>query len=122
MRGPLVPADVPLARTRAQIFDDLVLEAVDRLERRWSRELAGVEFAVEEVPRIDSWTVPGDPLPLSRLDPARPGRSARIVVYRRPLEGRAGDPEELGALVHDMVVQEVANLLGLEPEAVDPNY
>src|SRR5262249_27798482 len=50
LRGRLVPASVPLARTRAEIFDDLVLDTVESLEQRYSRELSGVEFAVEEVP------------------------------------------------------------------------
>src|SRR5262245_58272391 len=50
LRGRLVPASVPLARTRAEIFDDLVLDAVEALEKRYARELAGVEFAVEDVP------------------------------------------------------------------------
>ncbi|MDQ1485043.1 MAG: Zincin-like metallopeptidase, partial [Actinomycetota bacterium] len=30
--------------------------------------------------------------------------------------------EELAELVHDVVVEEVAEFLGLEPEAVDPGY
>lgn len=51
LRGRLVPATVPLARTKAEIFDDLVLDTVETLERRFAKELAGVEFAVEDVPR-----------------------------------------------------------------------
>lgn len=113
---------MPLARTRAQRFDDLVLDAVEHLERRWAKELSGVEFAVEEVPPIDPWVRPGDPVPLSRLTPGTAGRPPRVVVYRRPLEVRAGDGDDLGSLVHDVVVEEVANLLGLEPETVDPDY
>jgi hypothetical protein len=38
---------VPLYRSRAQQFDDIVLEAVARLEPRWETELADVEFAVQ---------------------------------------------------------------------------
>src|SRR3712207_8198549 len=53
LRGRLVPAEVPLARSRAEQFDDLVLDAVEDLERRWERELAGVEFAVEDVPWVE---------------------------------------------------------------------
>ena len=52
LRGTLTPQEVPLYRSRAQRFDDLVLEAVARLEPRWETELAGVEFAVEEIPEI----------------------------------------------------------------------
>src|ERR1700737_1990371 len=46
LRGRLVPPGVPLYRSRAQQFDDMVLDAVARLESRWEAELAGVEFAV----------------------------------------------------------------------------
>src|SRR5205814_2252038 len=50
LRGRLVPASLPLSRTRAEMFDDLVLDAVESLEQRFAQELAGVEFAVEDVP------------------------------------------------------------------------
>jgi predicted Zn-dependent protease with MMP-like domain len=121
LRGPLAPAQVPLARSRAERFDDLVLDAVERLERRWADQLSGVEFAVEEVPPADAEEWSAEPVPLGRLLPASGELPARIVLYRRPLEARAA-PSELAALVHDVVVEEVAELLGLEPEAVDPDY
>jgi predicted Zn-dependent protease with MMP-like domain len=47
---------------------------------------------------------------------------ARIVIYRRPLEARAADRDDLGDIVHDIVVEQVAELMGLEPENVDPGY
>lgn len=122
MRGPLTPPQVPLARSRAQKFDDLVLDAVARLERRWATELARVEFAVEEVPPVDAWSRPGDPIPLAEYRDAQGEIPARIIVYRRPLEIRAGDGGELSSLVHDVVVEGVADMLGLEPETVDPDY
>jgi predicted Zn-dependent protease with MMP-like domain len=130
LRGPLVPADVPLYRSRAQRFDDLVLQAVSQLEPRWEAELSGVEFAVEEIPAADLPDDEPDPVPLARLDPgsagaddpARPARPARIVLYRRPLMARADGEEELGELVLDVVVEEFARLLGVDPETVDPGY
>ena len=94
---------------------------MERLERRWGDALAEVEFAVEEVPPADAETWSPDPVPLGRLLPAGDDVPPRIVLYRRPLEARAAPPD-LGALVHDVVVEEVAELLGLEPEAVDPGY
>ena len=54
--------------------------------------------------------------------PARPARPARIVLYRRPLMARADGDEELGELVLDVVVEEFARLLGLDPQIVDPGY
>ncbi|MDD6791077.1 MAG: metallopeptidase family protein, partial [Thermobifida fusca] len=60
-----------------------------------------------------------DGIPFSRLETSKSGR-ARIIVYRRPVEIRTKDPEEMALFVYDTVVEEVANLLGLEPETVDP--
>jgi predicted Zn-dependent protease with MMP-like domain len=38
------------------------------------------------------------------------------VLYRRPLEFRAFDREDLADLIHDVIVEQVANLLGVDPE------
>ncbi len=64
-------------------------------------------------------------MPLGRLLPAgvdARGRAtaARVVVYRRPLEARAADREDLADLVHDVVVDQVARLLQIDPDEVDP--
>jgi predicted Zn-dependent protease with MMP-like domain len=123
MRGPLAPAEAPISRTRAERFDDLVREEAHRLEQRWSRQLAGVEFAVEEVPPVEASGLGLDTVPLGRLVPAANGRPARIVVYRRPVEARGGEDErDRARLVRDVVVEEVADLLGLAPESIDPTY
>ena len=53
---------------------------------------------------------------------ARDGRRARVVVYRRPVEIRTKGRDERAALVHEVVVEQVAELLGLTPETVDPRY
>ena len=154
LRGILAPPDVPLHRTRAERFDDLVLQAVARLEPRWEAHLTGVEFAVEEIPPVGD--VASGPVPLARLDPGSPGGSAaagepggrtgaggtaggprapgagvgagavsrppRIVVYRRPLMARADSDDDLGELILEVVVEEFARLLGMNPEDVDPGY
>ncbi len=155
LRGVLAPPDVPLHRTRAERFDDLVLQAVARLEPQWEAHLSGVEFAVEEIPPSDAPAGSGrGPVPLSRLDqgsPQAPDAGAeneslrrevlikpdpasvpsgeadrpeppRIVVYRRPLMARADGEEDLGELVFDVVVEEFARLLGIDPKDVDAGY
>jgi hypothetical protein len=104
--------------------------AVTQLEPRWEAELAGVEFAVEEIPPADVASDDPEPVPLARLDPGaghagdpdRPATAARIVIYRRPLMARAEGDDELGELVLDVVVEEFARLLGLDPQVVDPGY
>ena len=112
---------MPLTRSRAERFDDLVVEAVERLDRRWGDQLASVEFAVEQVPDPDLPGWSADPVPLARVQPASGGEPARIVLFRRPLENRA-EPAELPALVHDVVVEQIAELLGLSPDEVDPQW
>lgn len=121
VRGPLTPEQVPISRTRAERFDDLVRDEAHRLEQRLGDELAGVEFAVEEVPPADEpWAELSGAIPLSGLTPGTP---PRIVVYRRPVELRGGDDErDRARLVRDVIVEEVAALLDMEPEAVDPTY
>jgi predicted Zn-dependent protease with MMP-like domain len=135
LRGPLVPPGVPLAKSRAEQFDELVLDAVEHLEGRWESALAQVEFAVEDVPYIEHTSpdevvygtdvVEDGNVPLARLIPAARDRLGdptppRIVLYRRPLEARALDRLDLADLVHDVVVEQVANLLGLDPDEIDP--
>src|SRR5258708_1593164 len=130
LRGMLVPPHTPLYRSRAERFDDLVLQAVSQLEPRWETELSGIEFAVEEIPAAELPDDEPDPVPLSRLDSGsaetgdaeHPARPARIILYRRPLMARADGEEELAELVLDVVVEEFARLLGIDPQAVDPGY
>ncbi len=64
-------------------------------------------------------------MPLGRLLPPAvdhrgEARPARIVVYRRPLEARASDRSDLSDLIHDVVVDQVARLLGKDPDEIDP--
>jgi predicted Zn-dependent protease with MMP-like domain len=122
VRGTLVPRGLPAWRSRAQRFDDLVLDAVEHLERRWSDALETVEFAVEDVPPSDPSPWEDGEVPLGRFFPAQGTLPPRIVVYRRPVETRAGDPREVGVLAQEVVVEQVAHLLGLTPEQVDPRY
>ncbi|GHI07225.1 hypothetical protein AQI88_22480 [Streptomyces cellostaticus] len=124
MRGPIAPPQVPLAASRAEVFADLVQDSVERLERRWP-QLADIDFLVLEVPRLDGRGTEGwsdEAVPLGGIIPAREGRRARVVVYRRPVEIRTKGRDERAALVHEVVVEQVAELLGLTPETVDPRY
>ncbi|WP_016910641.1 metallopeptidase family protein [Streptomyces xiaopingdaonensis] len=123
MRGPIAPPQVPLSVTRSDAFDDLVRDSVNRLERHWP-QLASVEFAVQEVPRGDHGELDEgvEAVPLGQSVPGRDGRPDRVVVYRRPVEIRTRSLDERALLVHEVVVEQVAELLGLAPESVDPRY
>ena len=60
-------------------------------------------------------------IPLGRIERATRRRAARIVVYRRPVEARARAAQDREDLVRDVVVGLVAELLGLDPDDVDPD-
>jgi predicted Zn-dependent protease with MMP-like domain len=122
LRGPLYPATLPAARSRAERFDALVIEALE------------LDVAVDDVPEVHvgpddelSWedgVVDDGNVPLARLVPAGVDRRgvptrARIVLYRRPLEARAKDGADLADLVHDVLVEQIASYLGLDPDVID---
>lgn len=134
LRGLLYPADLPAARSRSERFDALVLEALEPIEARWRTELTDLDVAVDDVPELrgaadqtsvaDQGVLGDGDVPLARLVPAGVDRRgqptrARIVVYRRPLEVRARDGVDLAELVHEVLVEQVAAYLGLDPDIID---
>ncbi|WP_304045283.1 metallopeptidase family protein [Jatrophihabitans endophyticus] len=126
VRGHLAPVGVPVHRTRSEVFDDLVLDAVDELEEHWAGELAALEFAVEDVPPepdaivLDAGTVVDRGVPLGRLFreglPEIP--QPVVVVYRRPIEARATDPDDRADLVFMVVVDLAAEFLGRDVDEI----
>ena len=134
LRGLLYPSTIPAAKTRAERFDAMVLEALEPIEQRWGAELTELDLAVDEVPEVDE-TSPDEVVwqagvladvgvPLAQLVPAgvdpegQPSR-ARIVLYRRPLEARARGGADLTELLHEVLVEQVAEYLNIEPDAVE---
>jgi predicted Zn-dependent protease with MMP-like domain len=130
----MYPASTPASRTRAEKFDAMVLEALEPIELRWGSELSELDLAVDDVPEVTE-TSPDDVVwstgvladvgvPLAQLVPAGvdpqglPSR-ARIVLYRRPLEARAKGGADLADLLHEVLVEQVAEYLNIEPDAVD---
>ncbi|GAB3495555.1 metallopeptidase family protein [Flexivirga lutea] len=105
-------------RSRSAQFDELVLDGVESLERRLQRSLAGIEFAVEDVPSTDPPPWESD-LALGRAYPEQRGRSARVVLYRRPIESRATEDADLTDLVWDVLAEQVAHILGIHPDDLE---
>ncbi len=123
LRGELLPQHLPGSRSRAEQFDDWVLDSVQRLERLWGERIQDLQIVVQEIPddleRMTPETISGL---LGSSAPARPGRPAVITVYRRPILMASRGYLPLDELVHDVVVEQTAELMGLSPEAVDPAY
>jgi predicted Zn-dependent protease with MMP-like domain len=124
MRGPgVLPEDpgTPAGRTAGERFDDIALGIVQEVDARWSSRLGLIEYAVEDAPQLpDNWHP--ETVPLSSLVRGVRGEPTRIVLFRRPIEHRCETRTELSALVLTVVVEQVAELLGVDPELVDPRY
>lgn len=119
--GPLAPQGVPAQQNPRERFDELALVAMRDLQARWPDELASTELAVEEVPLLpDHWTA--ETVPLASYVAATPKAPARMVLFRRPIEHRAETRTDLEVLVLTVLVEQVAELLGVAPEEIHPDY
>jgi predicted Zn-dependent protease with MMP-like domain len=130
----LFPATLPAARSRSERFDAIVLDALEPIDERWHAELEQLDIAVDEVPEVTdcdpatvTWgsdVVEDGKVPLARLVPVGVDHAglptrARIVLYRRPLETRAQDGADLSDLVHEILVEQIASYLGVDPDTID---
>jgi predicted Zn-dependent protease with MMP-like domain len=124
MRGPAIAPALPgrpELPTRAERFDELVLDTVRDIDARWQDRLGLVEYAVEDAPQIpDDWD--SGTVPLSSLVRGTGATPTRLVLFRRPIEHRCENRTELEAMVLTIVVEQVAELLGIDAAQVDPRY
>lgn len=94
-----------------------MLGIVGPLDARWHDHLGLVEYAVEDAPVLPAnWGE--ETVPLSSLVRGKGTEPTRFVIFRRPIEHRAQGREELTALVHTVVVEQLAELLGISPDDV----
>lgn len=134
LRGPTIPAALPAHRTRSDRFDAAAVEAFSEIDAQWHDHLSDLDVAVDDIPRMLPRTdepiqwpeeVTADGLvPLARLIPAgvditgRPTR-AQIILFRRPLELRAHDDEELPEILREVLIEQVATYLGVDEETIE---
>ncbi len=112
---------VPAHRTGRERFDQVAVDVMSDVESRWAEELAPVELAVEDIPVLPrTWVAPR--VPLASLVPATQSTPPRLVLFRRPIEHRAESRVDLEALVLTVVVEQLADYLGVPAEEVHPDY
>ena len=132
-------------RSRAERFDELVMDAATRFEGHWGRPFPAFELGVEDVPPSDPAPWEHEEVPLGRFFASDARREARVVIesyreqynsvrphsslgyrtpheYRRPIETRAQAPSDLALLVDEVVAEQLAALLGVSPRDLDPGY
>ncbi|GAB3521451.1 metallopeptidase family protein [Arthrobacter monumenti] len=123
LRSPLLPPGAPASLSRSQQFDQYVLESAERLHQLWGSVIDSIEFQVEDIPpQLEELAALGGCAPLGTFRPETSDDPAAIVIYRHPVQTAARGHGEVSELVHDAVVEQAAELLGIAPEAVDPMY
>ncbi|MFJ4208683.1 metallopeptidase family protein [Paenarthrobacter sp. NPDC089675] len=123
LRGELMLPNLPGFRSRSERFDDMVLDSAERLQDMWGKQLDGVLFAVDEIPpNLEQLVAEGTAAPMGSCTPGGRGEAPMVTVYRRVVEQTATGREELQDLVHDVVVEYTAEMLGVPPETLDPVY
>ena len=96
------------------VLVDLLLRA-GRDGDRFGLRRGGLSLLVR-----DDWS--GETVPLASLVRGHGQTPTRLVLFRRPIEHRCESRADLEAMVLTVVVEQVAELLGIEPEDVDPRY
>ena len=81
-----------------------------------------MEYAVEDTPQLpDDWDAEHRAAGLAGARHAA-ATPTRLVLFRRPIEHRCETRADLEAMVLTVVVEQVAELLGIDAEDVDPRY
>ncbi|MDO5684224.1 MAG: metallopeptidase family protein [Propionibacteriaceae bacterium] len=128
VRGPLaLPSPltrsavrVPGRLSAAEFFIEAMTDSVQRLMTTCPDALVGVDIGVEDVPSGSFDWASLDRVPLAAAVDATYARPARIVIFRRPLERRASDREDLRDLVHVTLVEQLSALTGRSMHDLDP--
>ena len=80
--------------------------------------LAHLDIGAEDVPDVSTmWT---SHVPLASAIEADDTHPAQIVIYRRPIELRAPDREQMRRLVFLALVEQVASTTGISVATLDP--
>ncbi len=123
LRGNLIPQHLPGSRSRSERFEGWVAESSQRLEQLWGTAISDIQFVVYDIPEgLEELAARLEAAPLASNIPAQLGRPAVIAVYRCPTETAARDQFPVPDLIHDVVIEQVSELMGIPPEAVDPGY
>lgn len=130
IRGPLAlpnpvtgrPVPLRTQPTGAEVFLTAVKDAISRVVQHCPECLNAIDVGIDEVPTQSTlWQGDGDSvIPLAVAVDAENGRPAKVVLYRRPLEKRAMDLEDLRFLVRHTLVEQLSMLTGRSPSEIDP--
>ena len=125
MRGPAVaPARARAARAAAPAASASTTSCSASSPRSTSAGRTGSAWwsTPSRTPRRSPTTGPRAPCRCRRWCAAPAATPTRLVLFRRPIEHRCETRTDLEAMVLTIVVEQVAELLGIDAEEVDPRY
>ena len=96
----------------------------DSVDKRWSQDRLGLVDLRRRGRAPDPRRLgerPGAARPPWCAASGQP-RRARLVLFRRPIEHRAEDREELAAIVLTVLVDQLSELTGVPPGDLHPDY
>jgi predicted Zn-dependent protease with MMP-like domain len=112
--------------TGARRFDRLIDDAIASLPPDVLAYLDNVQVTVEDVPPAaapgaDEQVLLGlyQGIPRTERELGSSALPDRITLFRRPLEARARNRAELGELVRDTVIHEIAHHFGIDDDRLD---
>jgi predicted Zn-dependent protease with MMP-like domain len=101
------------------LFFHYVAEAIEAIDSAVPDVLNHLEIGVEEVPDVSAlWS---SHMPLAASVEATKDHLAQIIIYRRPIEFRAGDSDQLKQLIFVALVEQVAASTGHSVATLDPD-
>ena len=125
-RGGVMPPPLPGAKTRAERFEDLLIESAERLADRWGDRVSSIDFRIMMVPStkvLQQAQNAGSRVPWATNRSARPQRTERITLYRRTIEQACVHSADLlPELIHISIVEQLADMWAMDPQAIDPEY
>ncbi|AOZ73449.1 hypothetical protein BK816_03405 [Boudabousia tangfeifanii] len=112
---------MPLWQSYRDQFDTIVAQVFGEIVKKYP-PAAEVELAVEEVPPSDppSWEHGAIRLGKTFAKDRRLGLKSRVVLYRQPIVRRCDEKELLAGLIKLVLVENLASLLGVLPDTLDP--
>jgi hypothetical protein len=134
IRGPMAmpnpytraSAKLPLREGRAEFFFGCLTRSMDRIQATCPEVLIGVDIGIEDVPDPGNGMWSGlesrGAVPLALAIDPQAGRSARVIIYRRPIERRATSRDELQRLVHHTLVEQLSVLTARSVTDIDPRF
>lgn len=98
-------------------FEAEVHAAIASLEPNWP-VLGDAQISIIDIPDLDRLDA-ADSMSM-RLAELTPGPT--ITVFRHPITIRCNDSAELKALILDVLIEQLAEIVGLDPEEIDDRY